>query len=138
MPVLDYIETKEGTKRVAIDEEGYLVNMDDWDETVAGTLAERMGLGQITGDKLEILKFTREYYKKYNFFPILRAVCKNLRKPPDCMLDEFEVPLVAWKLAGLPHPEEPVISLLTAGQSAWLDISYRIKRDGSERDAALL
>src|SRR5512144_1272704 len=116
-PVLDYIEINKGAKRVAIDDNGYLVNFDDWDESVARALAERTGFGELTGDRIEILKFIREHYKKYNFFPILRAVCKYVNKPRDCMIDEFEVPLVAWKLAGLPHPEEPVISLLEAGQS---------------------
>ncbi|HET7319115.1 MAG TPA: TusE/DsrC/DsvC family sulfur relay protein [Nitrospirota bacterium] len=116
-PVLDYIEINEGAKRVAVDEDGYLVNFDDWDESVARALAERTGFGELTGDRIEILKFIREHYKKYNFFPILRAVCKYVNKPRDCMIDEFEVPLVAWKLAGLPHPEEPVISLLEAGQT---------------------
>lgn len=117
MPVLDYIKVNEGAKRVAIDEDGYLANMDDWDESVARALAERSGFGELTSDKIEILKFIREYYKKYNFFPMLRAVCKHVDKPRDCMVDEFEVPLDAWKLAGLPHPEEPVISLLEAGQT---------------------
>jgi hypothetical protein len=31
--------------------------------------------------------------------------------------EEFYNPLLAWKLAGLPKPEEPIISLLEAGQS---------------------
>jgi hypothetical protein len=44
-------------------------------------------------------------------------VCKKISKPKDCMIEEFSAPLVAWKLAGLPHPEEPIISLLTAGQT---------------------
>src|SRR5512143_3113525 len=117
MPVLDYIDIKEEAKKAAIDAEGYLANIDDWDESVARALAERMGFRELTHDKIEILKFIRDYYKKYNFFPILRAVCKAVNKPRDCMIDEFEVPLVAWKLAGLPHPEEPVISLLEAGQT---------------------
>ena len=117
MPVLEYVEINKGGKKVGIDEDGYLVNMDEWDESVARALAERMGFGGLTGDKIEILRFIREYYKKYNFFPILRAVCKYVNKPRDCMIDAFEVPLVAWKLAGLPHPEEPIISLLEAGQT---------------------
>ena len=117
MPVLDYIEVNHGTRKVAVDEEGYLLNMDDWDEAVARALAERAGIAELTGDKIEILKFIREHYRKYNYFPILRAVCKNVGKPRDCMVEEFDTPLVAWKLAGLPPPEEPVISLLEAGQS---------------------
>jgi hypothetical protein len=37
--------------------------------------------------------------------------------PPGKFLRRFFAPLLAWKLAGLPTPEEPVISLLSAGQS---------------------
>jgi TusE/DsrC/DsvC family sulfur relay protein len=113
MPVLDTILGK----KIELDEDGYLKNIDDWDYSVAGALAKRMDLGELTTDKIDILKFIRDYYKKYAFFPILRAVCKATKKPKDCMVNEFYNPLIAWKLAGLPHPEEPIISLLEAGQS---------------------
>jgi TusE/DsrC/DsvC family sulfur relay protein len=115
MPVLDYLEIK--GKKIAIDEEGYLVNFDDWDEAVAATLAGREGLADLTDDKLAALRFIREYYKKYNYFPILNAICKNIHKPKDCVQEDFINALLAWKLAGLPKPEEPIISLLEAGQS---------------------
>jgi TusE/DsrC/DsvC family sulfur relay protein len=117
MPVLDHIETQGKTGKIAVDDEGYLVNIDEWDEHVAQALAEREGIPELTEEKLDILKFIHEYYKKYDFFPILGAVCKKISKPKDCMIEEFSAPLVAWKLAGLPHPEEPIISLLTAGQT---------------------
>jgi sulfur relay (sulfurtransferase) DsrC/TusE family protein len=75
------------------------------------------GVGDVTEDKLAILKFIRWYYKKYNFFPMLSAVCKNVNRPRDCFHEEFYNPMLAWKLAGLPHPEEPLISLLEADQT---------------------
>ncbi len=115
MPVLDYIEVQ--NRKIAIDREGYLVNTDDWNEPIANALAERENVGQITDDKLAILKFIRWYYKEYNFFPMLSSVCKSVSKPKDCLREEFYNPLIAWKLAGLPHPEEPLFSLLKAGQS---------------------
>ncbi len=115
MPVLASIETK--GKRVAVDEEGYLVAFDDWDEDIARELARREGVGDLSADKIASLRFIREHYRKFNFFPILSAVCKNVHKPKDCVEEDFLNPLLAWKLAGLPHPEEPVISLLKAGQS---------------------
>jgi TusE/DsrC/DsvC family sulfur relay protein len=117
MPLLDHIEIQGKTGKIAVDDEGYLVNIDEWDEHVAQALAEREGIPELTEEKLDILKFIHEYYKKYDFFPILGAVCKWVKKPKDCMIEEFTVPLLAWKLAGLPHPEEPIISLLEAGQS---------------------
>jgi hypothetical protein len=48
---------------------------------------------------------------------MLSAICKNVNKPKDCLQEEFYNPLIAWKLAGLPQPEEPLISLLEADQS---------------------
>lgn len=115
MPVLDYLEIK--GKKLAIDEEGYLVNFDDWEEAVANALAVREGLADLTDDKLAALRFIREYYKKYNYFPILNAICKNIHKPRNCVQEDFLNALLAWKLAGLPKPGEPIHSLLEAGQS---------------------
>lgn len=112
MPVLEYEK-----KKINVDDEGYLVNFDGWDEGAARALAAREGIDELTEDRIAILKFIREYYKTYNFFPILNAICKNVHEPKDCMQEKFMNPLVAWKIAGLPKPEEPVISLLEAGQS---------------------
>ncbi len=115
MTVMDYVEYRE--KKAPVDDAGYLVNFDDWDEGIAEVLSERAGVGKLTPEKLDALKFIREHYRKYNFFPILGAVCRNIHKPKDCVQEEFLNPLLAWKIAGLPRPEEPVISLLEAGQS---------------------
>ncbi len=115
MTVLETIEDK--GKKITVDEEGYLVNFDDWNEAVANELAKKEGLGSLTPDRIDALKFIREYYKKYNFFPIVNAVCKNIHKPKNCVQEEFINPLIAWKIAGLPKPGEPIVSLLEAGQS---------------------
>lgn len=115
MAVLDYLEYK--TKKVPLDADGYLVNFDDWDEDAAELLAKREGIVALTKDQRDALRFIREYYRKYNFFPILNSVCKNIHHHKDCVQEEFINPLLAWKIAGLPRPEEPVISLLAAGQS---------------------
>ncbi len=117
MTVLDQLAVKGKKLRVSTDEDGYLTDMNEWDEYVAAALASREGIDTLGEDKIEILKFIRTYYVKYGFFPILRAVCKNVNKPRNCMNEDFPDTLMAWKLAGLPHPEEPVISLLKAGQS---------------------
>ena len=68
-------------KQVTVDEDGFLVNFEEWSENIAHVLAKKEGLKTITEDQLDILKFMREYYRKYNFFPILRYVCKNVHQP---------------------------------------------------------
>jgi len=115
MTVHDIAETRQIDS--LLDEEGYLMRIDDWDDDIARELALREGVENLTEDKLASLRFIREYYRKYDFFPILRAVCKNVHRPKDCVQEDFLNPLLAWKLAGLPHPDEPIISLLEAGQS---------------------
>jgi TusE/DsrC/DsvC family sulfur relay protein len=104
-------------KETAIDDDGYLVNYNEWNGTVAQELAESSGAGTLSKEQIEALKFIRSFYEKYHFFPIVRAVCKHVHRPKECMHEDFPNPLIAWKLAGLPHPEEPIISLLEAGQS---------------------
>ena len=75
------------------------------------------GVGELCLESIAVLKFIRDHYKAYSFFPIVHSICPRLHEPKNCIAEKFPNPLVAWKIAGLPHPEEPVISLLEAGQS---------------------
>jgi TusE/DsrC/DsvC family sulfur relay protein len=111
------MEIEVSGKKVLLDDEGYLVNSEDWSEEVARALAQREGIGQMDKEKIDMLKFIREYYQKHNFFPILNAVCKNVHLPKDCVSVEFMNPLKAWKLAGFPKPDENIVSILEHGQT---------------------
>lgn len=112
MPVLE-----QGARMIAVDDDGYLVDFNDWNEEVARELAARAGAAELTPGSIAMLKFIRDHYKVYNFFPIVNSICKKVHEPKDCVTEKFYNPLIAWKIAGLPHPEEPIISLLEAGQS---------------------
>jgi TusE/DsrC/DsvC family sulfur relay protein len=116
MKVLDHIDVK--GRAVPLDEEGYLADYHDWDEDVARTLAAREeGVGELTNEQIDMLKFIRWYYATYRNFPILNAVCKNVHQPKECIREKFLSPLIAWKVAGLPRPDEPLRSFLAAGQT---------------------
>jgi TusE/DsrC/DsvC family sulfur relay protein len=107
MPAIEY-----KGKTINVDSEGYLENVDDWDESVANALADKEGLAPLSEDQIDALEFMRQYYHKYNFFPIVNAVCKNVHQPADCVSHEFIDPVIAWKIAGLPKPDDEVISYL--------------------------
>jgi dissimilatory sulfite reductase related protein len=96
-----YLES--GGKRVDLDDDGFLVDMEQWDEKVAETLAAREEQ-ELSDDAVEILRFMRSYYKKFHAFPILHYVCKNVHQPRECVREKFFDPMVAWKIAGLPKP----------------------------------
>jgi tRNA 2-thiouridine synthesizing protein E len=95
-------EIKCSGKTIQLDDEGFLVNPDDWGVDVAQALAAREEIGTMTDEQMEIVKFMREYYKKFKGFPILNYVCKNIHEPKDCVSEEFINPEKAWKIAGLP------------------------------------
>lgn len=104
------IEYKGTTAKV--DGGGFLENIDDWNEGVAQALANNEGIADLTPDMVEVISFMRDYYMKYKSFPILHSVCKNVHQPEDCVNEEFIDPILAWKIAGLPEPNNEVFSYL--------------------------
>jgi len=111
------VPEKYSKRKIIVDDDGYLVYFNDWDEEVARELAARAEVGELTSESIAMLKFIRAHYKAYNFFPIVNSICTKLHEPKNCITEKFLNPLIAWKIAGLPQPEEPIISLLEAGQS---------------------
>lgn len=59
------------------DNEGYIVNPDDWNETFAQILATEEGL-ELNQDYWTILNFMREYWQQHKIAPDLRHVLKHL------------------------------------------------------------
>jgi len=92
-----------GTKKIGVDDKGFLANLDDWTEGVAQTIAHQEGLTALTGEQMTIIKFLREYYKTFGSFPILNYVCKHTSQPRECVNEQFVNPEKAWKIAGLPQ-----------------------------------
>lgn len=108
MPVLKYAG---GT--VDLDANGYLKNINAWNDSVATAIAKSEGIKKFTDEHLEVVRFLRNYYMKFNSFPLLKMVCTNLHKPKSCMTKPFNMdPLKAWKIAGLPQPVEEAIVYL--------------------------
>jgi len=98
---------------VELDDDGYLANIDSWNEAVAAALAKNEGINRLTAENIEVVKFLRNYYMKFESFPLLRMVCTNLHRPADCMTKPFDMdPLKAWKIAGLQQPGEEALSYL--------------------------
>ena len=90
-------------KTIQIDDEGFLVNRDEWDHDVAHAIAKNLNIDELDDEQMEIIEFLRNYYKKFNAFPILNYVCKHVEQSRECMNNEFVNPMNAWKIAGLPQ-----------------------------------
>lgn len=96
----------------ALTEQGFLVDMNDWNEEVARELAELNAI-ELTDAHWEIIAFIRDYYLRYKHLPNARVFTKAVAKQlgedkgnsrylhklfPDGPLK------YACKLAGLPKP----------------------------------
>jgi tRNA 2-thiouridine synthesizing protein E len=107
------METLEiGGKTVETDEEGYLINLDDWNDEIAIFLAKQDNI-ELAEDHWEIINFLREYYQEYQIAPAVRvltkAVAKKLGKAKGNSKYLYELfpygpGKQACRFAGLPKP----------------------------------
>ena len=108
MSVIEY-----SGQTIELGEDGYLANYEDWNENVARALAQQEGIEELTPAMMDVIMFMRSFYENYKSFPILGAVCKNVHQPKNCVMEEFIDPAIAWKIAGLPKPNEEVLAYLS-------------------------
>ena len=96
----------------AVDEEGYLANLNDWTPEIAGELAESEGI-EMSDEHWEIVNFLREYYDEYMVAPAIRVLTKAVGKKmgKDKGNQKYLYELFpygpgkqACKIAGLPKP----------------------------------
>jgi tRNA 2-thiouridine synthesizing protein E len=98
--------------RLAVTEQGFLVNSADWNETIARRLAALNNI-ELDAEHWEVILFMRRYYQQFKHLPNARvftkAVAKELgeAKGNSRYLHKLfpDGPLkCACKLAGLPKP----------------------------------
>ena len=101
-----------GGKSIETDEEGYLVNRDDWTNDIAGAIAQAEGI-DMSENHWEVVNFLREYYDEYQIAPAVRVLTKAIGKKlgPDKGNSKYLYELFpygpakqACKIAGLPKP----------------------------------
>ncbi len=99
-------------KSFEVDEEGYLINLSDWDEGIAAYLAKEEKV-ELTQNHWEVINFLREYYSEYQIAPAIRVLTKAIAKKlgADKGSNKYLYELFpygpakqACKIAGLPKP----------------------------------
>jgi len=74
MATLDF-----GGKQIEIDEDGYLVNLDDWTKELGEIMAKQDDM-QLTDSHWEVINFLRDYYAKYQIAPMIKILVKEIAK----------------------------------------------------------
>jgi dissimilatory sulfite reductase related protein len=94
------------------DEEGYLVNLADWNEDIANEIAKGENV-EMTPNHWEVVNFLRQYYDEYQIAPAVRVLTKAIGKQLGeekgnskylYELFPYGPAKQACKIAGLPKP----------------------------------
>lgn len=96
-----------------LDKEGYLLNLNDWDEEIANHLATLEDI-TLTDNHWEIIYLLRDFYQEFQVSPAMRPLVKAVSKKLGAdkgksiylmtLFPGSPAKLIA-KLAGLPKPE---------------------------------
>jgi len=99
-------------KQYEVDEDGYLMNLDDWSKELAESIAKTEDV-VMTEAHWEVVNFLRDYYQKYQIAPMIKILVKELGKTmgPSKGNTKYLYELYpggpakqACKIAGLPKP----------------------------------
>ncbi len=99
-------------RSIEVGEEGFLVDLDDWDTDVAAYFARLEGI-TMTDLQWEIVTYLRDYYKRYQIAPMIKILAKEIGRNhgPEkgttqylCQLYPAGPARQACKIAGLPGP----------------------------------
>ncbi|MCW4629575.1 MULTISPECIES: TusE/DsrC/DsvC family sulfur relay protein [Marinomonas] len=95
-----------------LDEEGYLLNLQDWTPELAHQLAQDVDIA-LTEAHWEIIHVLRDFYQEYEVSPAMRPLVKAVSKKLGAekgrsiylmTLFPGSPPKLAAKIAGLPKP----------------------------------
>mgnify|MGYP003961448409 CR=1 FL=1 len=99
-------------KTIEHDEEGYIVDIGNWTEDLAGIIAKEESI-DMSDEHWEVVNFLRDYYSEYQIAPAVRVLVKAIGKKlgPDKGNNKYLYELFpygpakqACKIAGLPKP----------------------------------
>ncbi|HSX49839.1 MAG TPA: TusE/DsrC/DsvC family sulfur relay protein [Cellvibrio sp.] len=97
---------------IALDKDGYLIDLADWDSNVANALAAQENIS-LSPAHWEIITLLQEFYREFELSPAMRAFVKYTEKKlgPEKGRSIYLLQLfppspakVASKIAGLPRP----------------------------------
>ena len=93
-------------KQVEIDEDGFLVNPQDWNEDVVKAFSALEDISELTEDHWKLIDYLRNYFKQFGIAPMIRKMCKDTGFTLKQIYDLFPSGPAkgACKLAGLPKP----------------------------------
>ncbi len=91
---------------IAVNDEGFFLNPDEWSEAFVPELASREGIAELTPRHWEVIRFMRKAYEERGGAPSVRALSKESGIPVKELYALFPKgpAKVAARIAGVPKP----------------------------------
>jgi len=94
-------------KELETNDEGYLSNIDIWNQEVATVLAQTEEVSDLTEDHWKVVNYIRDFYIDNKTAPMVRKICKKTGFKLKQIYQLFPTGPAkgAAKIAGLPKPD---------------------------------
>jgi len=95
-------------KQIEVNEEGFLVNPEEWNDDIARALANTAeGIENLTEDHWSVVNYIRNHYLEKKQAPMVRKLCKSTGFKLKYIFELFPSGPAkgACKVAGLPKPD---------------------------------
>ncbi len=98
---------KIGDKDIAVDQDGFLIDPNLWNETVAAAIAREEGIAEISEKHWAVIRFIRDYWKEHDLAPPVRLLCTEAGVSVRDVYRLFSSGPArgACRVAGLPKPD---------------------------------
>ncbi len=94
------------TAVASLDEDGFLIDPEDWSDSWAMHMAEQEGLAPLGERHWRVIKHIRERYFRVGGVPVMRLVCRATGLDKTEIHSLFGGCLAIWRIAGLSNPGE--------------------------------
>ncbi len=88
------------------DEDGFLLEAENWNQKAAEDLAKKEGIGPLTNGHWRVIEYVRDGYLSYGSLPLMRLVCRGTGMSRYEIVELFGNCRNLWRVAGLPNPGE--------------------------------
>lgn len=95
------------------DDDGLLINPEDWNEAIARQTATLNGIPRLEDDHWKVIDALRMHYVHFGFAPAMSSICHAEGEDRHWVHNLFGTCLNAWRVAGLPNPGEEAKSYLS-------------------------
>jgi dissimilatory sulfite reductase related protein len=66
-----------GTVSIEVDEDGFMLEPEKWNEDVAKALATTEGVNELNDEHWKLVHYLRNYFLQFGVAPMIRKLCKE-------------------------------------------------------------